>query len=206
MKPGDRAVALTISNEDTIELVLQADIYEWVQLPTGEDRLNLSEDLLLSPPIIKLSPGARQVVRLALLKPADMERQLTYRLIVKELTEVGQARDRRLQVPIALALSLPVFITPPTAKRTMECALVTHPSNHLAIRCANRGTAYAQVREADILLGDKSLSHFEGGLYILPGTERIWPISVPNESTTRAVKLRIGFDDGQAATYDAVLP
>lgn len=203
MKPSDRAVAVTLVNEDIIELVLQADVYEWTQQQAGVDELKLSEDLLLSPPIIKLAPGARQVVRLALLRPADLERQLTYRLIVRELPEVGQARERTLQVPISLALSMPVFITPTSAKRVVACGLINQPNGSLAVRCANRGNAYAQVRDAAVLSAGKIISHFEGGVYILPGAEKTWPIpAVDKIGAVGEVKLRIGFDDGQSATYD----
>ena len=58
MAPRDRAIAITINNESDEELVMQADVYAWSQKPGGEDQLILTEDLILSPPILKLAPGA----------------------------------------------------------------------------------------------------------------------------------------------------
>ena len=69
MVPKDRAAAITITNESDEPLVMQADVYSWKQKADGEDDLTPSEDLFLSPPIIKLAPKARQVVRLVMLKP-----------------------------------------------------------------------------------------------------------------------------------------
>ena len=92
MSPRDRAVAVTITNESDEELVMQADVYEWKQKAGGEDDLTLSEDLVLSPPILKLAPRARQVVRLATLKPVQGARQATYRLIVREIPEAMKPR------------------------------------------------------------------------------------------------------------------
>ena len=106
MTPKDRAVAVTITNEGDSAVALQADLNVWAQKPDGTDVLTLTDDLILAPPIIKLAPKAKQVVRLALLKPADASRQLTYRLIMREIPEVS-APQNNIQVPIALALSMP---------------------------------------------------------------------------------------------------
>jgi fimbrial chaperone protein len=198
MTPRDRAVAITITNEGDTPVAMQADIHVWSQKPDGTDELVLTEDLILSPPIIKLAPQARQVVRLALLKPADASRQLTYRLIVREIPEATAPKGNTLEVPIALALSMPVFITPPIAKREISCALAEAPREAaaLTVTCANTGSAYAQIRE--ILLQRSSgttpsnppalsatpaaseaepviephLARFEGGTYLLPGARK----------------------------------
>ena len=69
-KPQDRAIAVTITNDGDEELIMQADIYAWKQKPNGEDDLVLTEDLILSPPIVKVAPKSRQVVRLAKLSVA----------------------------------------------------------------------------------------------------------------------------------------
>src|SRR5436305_14384118 len=90
MSPRDRAIAVTVTNEGDDELVMQADVYTWSQKPTGEDDLALSEDLILSPPILKLAPHSRQVVRLAMLTPPAGRSQSTYRLIMREIPEARQ--------------------------------------------------------------------------------------------------------------------
>ncbi|RYH15344.1 MAG: molecular chaperone, partial [Alcaligenaceae bacterium] len=56
MTPTDRAVAITLTNEGDAEVALQADVYTWAQKPDGTDDLVLTEDLVVSPPIIKLAP------------------------------------------------------------------------------------------------------------------------------------------------------
>lgn len=91
--PKDRAAAVTVTNEGNDPLVMQADVYVWNQKPDGEDELTPSEDLFLSPPILKLAPNSRQVVRLAMLHPPKAGRQLTYRMIVREIPE---ARDEEV--------------------------------------------------------------------------------------------------------------
>jgi fimbrial chaperone protein len=204
MTPRDRAIAVTLTNEADTEVVLQADINTWSQKPDGTDELVLTEDLILAPPIIKLAPKARQVVRLALLKPADASRQLTYRLIIREVPEVQPAPG--IQVPIALALSMPVFITPPVAKRQVSCTVQRPEAKTVGLQCGNTGTAYAQIREAAVVRGEQALAKFEGGSYILPGASKVVSLKSEQPITAGEAKLVVTFDDGQSQTTAITLP
>lgn len=208
MTPRDRAVAITITNEGDSPVALQADLNTWSQRPDGTDELVLTEDMILSPPIIKLGPKARQVVRLALLKPADASRQLTYRLIVREVPEATAPKGNTIEVPIALALSMPVFITPPPAKREMNCQ-AGREGAALAVTCANSGSAYAQIREILVLRDDASsapLARFEGGAYILPGARKSIGITAAQPITAGEATLKVTFDDGKDQSFNVRLP
>jgi fimbrial chaperone protein len=206
MKPNDRAVALTIVNEGTTEVALQADMNSWTQQPDGSDVIELTEDMIVSPPIIKLAPKARQVVRLARLQPPDLGRQLTYRLIVREVPEATAPRDKTIQVPIALALSMPVFITPPHAARVVDCTLSRTDAQALEARCANTGTAYAQIREILVSRGDATLARFEGGTYILPGASRILAVKGDQAAGPGPAQMEVRYDDGKTQRFEVTLP
>lgn len=200
MTPKDRAVAVTITNEADEPVVLQADVYEWRQTAEGEDELTPSEDLILAPPIVKLGAKARQVVRLARLQPPDASRQLVYRLILRELPEVGPSKG--INVPIALALSMPVFITPPVAKHQTSCGASRNPAGTLAVLCSNSGTAYAQVREVVVRQDGQAVGRFEGGAYILPGARKRLALEAANPIPVGALQLVVTFDDGSTQTFD----
>ncbi|MDW5442463.1 molecular chaperone [Polaromonas sp. SM01] len=206
MTPRDRAVAVTLTNEGDTPVALQADINSWAQKPDGTDELVLTDDLILSPPIIKLAPNARQVVRLALLKPADASRQLTYRLIIREVPEATAGKGNAIDVPIALALSMPVFITPPVAKRNVSCTLQRKDAQTAEAVCANSGTAYAQVRGASLKRGDQLLGNFEGGVYVLPGASKTLAIKGQAALPAGIVELSVTFDDGQTTSSSVTLP
>lgn len=204
MTPRDRAVAVTITNEGDSPVVLQADLHLWTQTPEGADELVLTEDLILSPPIIKLAPKARQVVRLARLKPADASRQLIYRLILRELPEVTAPKGNTIQVPIALALSMPVFITPPPAKPEIACGASRTDAQSI-VSCANSGSAYAQVREILVKQGGQVVARFEGGAYILPGARIAIPVRPERPVSSGALQLTVTFDDGKSKTFDVTV-
>ena len=205
MTPRDRAVAVTLVNEGDTEVALQADINSWKQQADGTDELVLTEDLVLSPPIIKLAPKARQVVRLALLRAPDPAQQLTYRLIVREIPEVTAPKELTVAVPIALALSMPVFITPPVAKRNVTCD-IQRAAQALQTSCSNNGTAYAQVRQVTLARGGATLGLFEGGNYLLPGARKAIPLKADQAVGAGDAVLNVMFDDGNTQTFNVKVP
>lgn len=206
MTPRDRAVAITVNNEGDEDLVMQADVFLWKQKPGGEDELTLTEDLILAPPIMKLAPRSRQVLRLAMLRPRPGQEQLTYRLVVREVPEAKPA-DKQVQLQIALAFSLPVFITPPTAKRALSCSVSRTAADVVRAACENNGRAYAQPREF-VLTGaaGETLASRDTGGYILPGVNRSFDIK-RSEGRIPAgkAKLAVTLDDGSTQSFDATL-
>jgi fimbrial chaperone protein len=206
MSPRDRATAITVTNEGDEELVMQADVYTWKQKPSGEDDLVLSEDLILSPPILKLAPRSRQVVRLAMIRPPKGDAQLTYRMIVREVPEANAA-NKDVQLQVALAFSLPVFITPPGVKRRMECAAQREAPDAVSVTCENIGNAYVQPREFAIAnaAGDKLASR-DSGLYLLPGIKRTFDLKSGGAPIPGGkLRLAVTHDDGSAQNYDVTV-
>lgn len=206
MSARDRAVAITVVNEGDDEVVMQADLYSWRQKPGGEDDLVLTEDLILSPPILKLAPRSRQIVRLARLTAQPAADQLTYRMIVREVPE-AKAPSPDLKLQIALAFSLPVFITPPGAKRQLSCGLERVGPDAVNAVCENKGNAYAQPVSFKLLSqGDEQLASRDTGGYILAEIKRSFAIKSqgPLIPAGRS-RLRVTLDDGTVQTFDAPL-
>lgn len=210
MEPKDRAVAVTITNDGDVPLVMQADLYSWKQKPNGEDELTLTEDMFLSPPIIKLAPNSRQVVRLARLTPAKSGEQLTYRMIVREIPEAKPAKDA-VQLQIALAFSMPVFITPPNAKSKLACQLDSQ--NSLVVVCENTGQSHSHPTQIQLLGKDESLIGAEdSGAYLLAGTKRSFLLK-PSEKTKASAgslprgqaRIVVVFDDASKQEYDVAI-
>ena len=205
MSVRDRAVALTVTNDGDSEVVLQADVNTWQQTAEGEDKLELTDDLILSPPIIKLAPKARQVVRLARLAPPDVSRQVTYRLILREVPEALPAKPN-VQISIALALSMPVFITPPKAARAVSCAIAGIEQKSVGVRCSNTGNAYAQVRDVVVERDKNKIASFSGGTYILPGASKTMAAAAEAAVSPGPVRVTVTFDDSKTQEFELSLP
>ena len=205
MDPRDRAVAVTVTNDSDEELVMQAEVFAWTQKPGGEDELVASEDLVLSPPIIKLGPKARQVVRLAQVNRRALERQVTYRLVIREVPEVKPAQS--IQMQVALAFSMPVFITPRGSASNLQCTGKRVRADAVTISCENSGKAYAQIRE--IFLTSASGTRTSGGSqggYVLPGVSRSFEVRKA-DGPLAAGKYTLGatLDDGNTRSFDLTL-
>jgi fimbrial chaperone protein len=206
MSPRDRATAVTITNDGDEELVMQADIYAWSQKPGGEDDLVLSEDLILSPPILKLAARSRQVVRLAKVRQPATDRQQFYRLIVREIPEAKPAA-KDVQLQVALAFSLPVFITPPKTNRAIECG-ATRAGDALAVACENTGDTFIQLRDIAISnAAGQPVAARDAGIYILPGIKRTIDIKrAEGRISGGRMKLLVTLDDGATQSYDVTVP
>lgn len=205
MAPRDRAVAVTVTNEGDQEVVMQADVYSWKQKPNGDEDLALTEDMILSPPILKLAPKSRQVLRLARLTPPPTGAQVTYRMIVREIPEARQSKDPL--VTVALAFSLPIFITPPTAKSKLDCNLQRVAPDTVNAICSNGGNAYAQPREFVLNgAGGEKLATRDMGGYILPDITRTFALkNAERKIPGGKVSLQVALDDGTTQVFETTL-
>jgi len=91
---------------------------------------------------------------------------------VREIPEAERRQDAALQLPIALVLNMPVFITPSGANRKLDCAWGKENNGESGLSCINAGSSYAQVRSAEIRRGGRLLRKTDGSTYILAGTRR----------------------------------
>jgi len=207
MAPKDRAVAVTVTNEGDEELVMQADVFVWKQEPDGDEKLTPSEDLFLSPPILKLAPKSRQVVRLAMLRPPKTGPQLTYRMIVREIPEARKAK-KSVELQVALAFSMPIFVTPPGARHALDCIVERQATDSVLAVCSNPGTAYAQPRGFVLNAADGTkLAARDSGGYILPDVKRSFEIKrADGRIPGGKARLDVALDDGSTLTYDVTVP
>ncbi len=207
MMPTDRAIAITVTNESDEQLVMQADLYEWKQKPGGVDELTLTEDMFLSPPILKMAPKSRQVVRLArVARGQPGVNELTYRMILREIPEAKPPGDKSV-VQIALAFSLPVFITPKTAKANLNCGLARLAMNKVQADCTNSGNAYSHPVSflLSTITGSKLAEQGNGG-YILPDIKRSFELKREDGSIPAGkAKLAVTLADGTTQNFDVMI-
>ena len=196
----DRAVAVTLPNLGDAPLALSADLYLWEQNADGSDRLTPTDDLVLAPGLVRLPPKGQQVVRLALLRAPDPQSQLTYRMFVREQPDMARA-SAGVNIPVSVAMSLPVFITPPAARWDVDCVAKPQAAG-TEVRCTNTGTATALMRSVHLAVAGKVISKFEGGAYLLPGASRPIALQPGVSAASLPAKLTVVFDDDQTAAYE----
>lgn len=206
MASSERASAVTVTNDGDDELVMQSDIYDWKQSADGKEILTLSEDMILSPPILKMAPRSSQVLRLIALNALFKDRQQTYRMIIRQIPEAKPSKAN-MQLQIAYAFSIPIFITPPDASAKLDCSLVKGAPDMAKAVCQNAGTATAHTTSLQISSADgNSMARHDSGAYILPGAQKSF-IFKESHSTLPVGKHRlvVYMSDGTRQSYDTTV-
>jgi fimbrial chaperone protein len=209
MAPRDRATAITITNEGNEPLIMNAELYAWKQDDKGEQVITITEEIMMTPPVIKIAPKSKQVVRLALLRPRPANEQLTYRIIVTEFLEARPVTLENVQLPMATAFSIPIFITPRGVSKKVGCEIVRATEGANKVVCENTGNAYSHVSKFELTTttGDKLASQEAGG-YLLAGVKRSFDLLPIAKTALPAgpAKLIVRLEDASSQTFDVTIP
>ena len=175
------ADGLWLSNTGSKPLQAQVRVYRWTQ-ENDQERYEATRALAISPPMLELAPGARQLLRVIRLgaPPAAEE---SYRLIVDELPPGDQDRPAGLQ--FVLRYSVPVFLAPPgdAALAPELRAQLSFEGEQARLSVHNRGGQHAQLADlvfVDALGGRHAIASGLFG-YALAGQRMRWPLAAPAE-------------------------
>jgi fimbrial chaperone protein len=177
--------AITVRNVGSEPAVVQLETSSWNQ-HNGRDALESTTEVLATPPIITVPPGASRIIRVGLRRPADPQRELTYRLFLREIPP-PQTISQGLRV--ALLLSIPIFVVPPRMPiPQVQWHAVRTQDGNLVIQARNAGLSHVQLGELQIagagggpVLATRNMSD-----YLLPDNARQWTVtanSVPTAGT-----------------------
>jgi fimbrial chaperone protein len=186
--------ALTLRNQEDVPVVVQAEVLLWEQAE-GQDKLSPTRDVLVSPAVFTIPGSGSQLVRVALRRPVDAQRELTYRLILTEVPQ--QARPDFTGLNVALRLSLPIFVAPTaTAEPRIEWSATRSADGEMALTARNAGNAHARVLNFNVSPAAGSAPGLQQDVtaYILPGQARTWTLdNKQNEaiSSTDWQRLRV---------------
>lgn len=189
------AEAIWLSNPGDAPMHAQVRVFQWTQ-QDGEDMLAPSTQLTISPPLVEIAPGARQLLRVIRSSAAPAAGvELTYRLIIDELpiavavdsatSAAENARKRSAGINFVMRYSVPVFVGDPAAQaigQSLDWSL--HKAVHVwSLRVHNRGSMRAQVAEIRALTADKDSTLLRSGLvgYVLPGSTMEWKFPAPKD-------------------------
>jgi fimbrial chaperone protein len=218
LQARQNADGLWLSNSGSESLHAQVRVYRWTQVD-GEDRLEPTRDLTVSPPMLQVPAGERQLVRVIRLGPPPMEAEASYRVIVDELPvpastpAAGSAAAKggavkRAGLQFVLRYSLPVFLLPATLRQPGTASSAeTAPQPDLQMQLvrtgdktqlevANEGPAHAQIEDLVFADAQGERHAVRAGLagYVLPGQRKRWDLPVTlhlDPSDSGAFKARV---------------
>ena len=167
--PDKGAAELRLDNEDVKPVAVRVTALRWTQ-PDGSDHNEATRDLVVSPPIFTLAPGARQLIRIGF---RNRTPGAAYRLIVEE---IPGAKTPGTGISVALNLNLPLYvIARQGAAPALSWAARQGSGDTLIVEGRNSGDLHARVLaiEARDAAG-QVVGKTEAMGVILPSSSRIW--------------------------------
>jgi fimbrial chaperone protein len=210
LQARENASGLTLSNTADNVINAQVRVYQWSQDEKG-DQLTPSRGLLASPPMIKLNPSDKQLVRIIRAKAPPKGAgavEDSYRILINELPVKSLEQKKGLQ--FALSYSLPVFVQPVGVVKTspqLQWRYSLQPDDEqIKLRVSNSGNGHAQLARVGIVDSAGNSINLNQGLlgYVLPGATMNWTLKVPPSTLITGGKFKVMIN-GTQTMQDAIL-
>lgn len=182
LQPHQSAEGLWLSNTGDGTVHAQVRVYRWTQ-DGGADQLTPSRGLIVSPPMLQIAPGDRQLIRV--IRPGappsgNGATEQAYRVIVDELP-IEATNRKGLQ--FVLRYSLPVFVEAAgsaPAQPQLHWTL-RRESERAVLEVSNSGDLHAQLAELEFVDAAGRRTAVHGGLlgYVLAGAQMRWILKPP---------------------------
>lgn len=175
LQQTQRAEGIWLSNSGDTAINAQVRVYRWSQ--SGyRDQLAASQGLVISPPMLTIPPGGKQLIRVIRTgSPTKVED--AYRLSINELP---QPIAKKSNLQFVLHYSVPVFIQPPGVTNTYAKLQwqLQRSDGRAWLEVKNQGDGHAQLSEVNLINAAGSRKNITPGLlgYVLPGSTMRWPL------------------------------
>ncbi len=178
LQQNQRAEGLWLSNSGDSPVNAQVRVFHWSQSGYS-DQLSSSQGLVISPPMLNIPPGGKQLIRVIRTGPPTKVED-AYRLSINELPPSTTNTTKKNSLQFVMHYSIPVFIQPPGATETFAKLQwqVAHSDGRTWLQVNNQGDGHAQLAEVTLITASGSRKNITPGLlgYVLPGSTMRWPL------------------------------
>jgi len=160
------AGTLTLRNDEDIDVSVQTRIFRWVQVD-GHESLDPTTDVVASPPIVTLAPGADYTIRIVRTAAAVVQGEESYRVWVDQLPPSQQ--QSQSGVNILIRQSIPVFFRARQLTRARVSWALRLEGGRLLITVTNSGDERMRIASLKLRDGAGTTASFGNGLvgYVL---------------------------------------
>jgi fimbrial chaperone protein len=170
--PG-AASTITLRNEGPNSLNAQIRVFRWRQV-NGEEKLEPTNDVVASPPLVSLAPKTDYTVRLVRVTKQPVSAGESYRLFVDELPE-PKVRQNWV-VTLVMRYSIPVFFYPRDTAGAKLAWSVEHRGQRVYVSATNAGDRHARISALTLHDENRTTVSFGNGLtgYVLGHSTMRW--------------------------------
>ncbi|NWJ27745.1 molecular chaperone [Rhizobium sp. RM] len=187
--------SLRIWNDAKIPINVQVRIFRWTQ-QNGSDVLTAAEDVVASPPMTQLKPGAENLVRIVRLSKAPIKAEESYRIMVDELPVQTKAPSGT--VNLVVRHSIPVFFSNASASDAEPVWTVTPKANGYQVTVSNKGLKRLRIANLKLLGGNGQAVAQQQGLvgYVLGKSGASWLIPAVGKRAGGTLKVSADSEGG----------
>ncbi|VVQ12193.1 molecular chaperone [Pseudomonas fluorescens] len=209
LEADQQASALWLENRGSETANLQIRVFGWSQSGFAEQYQN-QRDVIGSPPVAKIEPGQKQLVRLTRTKDVPPGQELAYRIIIDEIPSAQPATadggKTAAAIRFQMRYSVPLFAygaglwSKEDSTRARDPKGVGLPQlswrtvavdGKPYVEVRNQGAVHARLTDVTIKQAGQSKPLAEGLLgYVLPGAVMRWPAPTPLTNDS-ALQVRV---------------
>jgi fimbrial chaperone protein len=189
LTPEQAADGIWLINAGEGVMQAQVRVYRWTQ-EGDTDKLTPSQELVVSPPMLQIARGDKQLARIIRLGPppgGPSAVEHAYRVIFDELPVNPDGKGK---LNFVMRYSVPVFVAPVRAKTEAGAPRLAwalrRQGDRVILEVANGGTAHAQLAELSFLDAAGKRTALHSGLlgYVLPLARMRWMLKTPPAALT----------------------
>jgi fimbrial chaperone protein len=182
---GAVSSVLTLDTNSKEGVSVQARVFRWSQAD-GEDKLEKTDDVVISPPVLTVHDGAPATLRLVRVAKTPVSGEETYRILLDEIPERKKLQSG--SVALAVRQSLPVFFTGIDIQPAAISWKVVGRKGKLTLAATNSGQKRVRLFKVSVT-DEKNKEVLRSSLaYVLGGQTRAWELSGPAAGKTLTIK------------------
>ncbi|WP_428944206.1 fimbrial biogenesis chaperone [Pantoea sp. FN060301] len=188
---GDKASELWLENRGDATTLMQVRIFTWQQV-AGKEQYQTQQTVVASPPLVRIEPGQKQLVRLIGQSQPPAGKEVAYRVLLDEIPTPQAAGPNQAGLNFQMRYSVPLFtygqgLSPDTAKPALSWKKVNQ-NGRPALQITNTGNGHARLSK--VRLGGRVLSDSLFG-YVLAGSVNTFPLNF-NVSSDAELSAELG--------------
>ena len=191
--PG-AATALNLINQGRAPVTVQARVFRWIQRD-GREIYEPTNDVVVSPPMTQLAPGAQQAIRVVRTSTRPVQAEETYRVYIDQIRSRTQGQGGT--VSFTSRLRIPVFFVAPTARPPQVQWSLHGGGSQAVLQARNVGDVRLRVADLRVMSGGTTVVRQDGLFaYVLGGSVMQWQVGSASRWGAGALSVKAATNAG----------